>query len=54
MPRGFPRGAQQGQRIFGEGYVSVLRALTAVAMDLEALAINVRALQEKGFVEPEA
>lgn len=51
MTGGFPGGAEQSQRICGEGHVTVLGAFPAVAMDLEALALNVRHLQVKGFME---
>src|SRR5262249_50059336 len=51
---GFPVGPEQCQRIGGQGDVPVFGALTSVDMDLEALAINVRDLQEEGFLEPQA
>ena len=51
---GFPGGAEQRQRLCGEGHVTVLGTLAAVDMDLEALAIDVRDLQGEGFMEPEA
>ena len=51
---GFPGGAEQRERIFGQGDVPVFGPLAAVDMDLEALAIDVRDLQEEGFMEPEA
>src|SRR6266851_8215501 len=51
---GFPVGAEQSQRLGGQGHVTVLGTLAAVDMDLEALAINIRDLQGEGFMEPEA
>src|SRR2546427_10425487 len=51
---GFPVGAQQSQRIFGQGDVTVLGALSSVDMDLEALAVNIGDLKGEGFMEPEA
>jgi hypothetical protein len=51
---GFPGGAEQCQRLFGEGNVAVLGALAAVDMDLETWAINVGDLEEKGLVESES
>jgi len=51
---GFPGGAEQSQRICGQGDVPVLSTLTAVDMDLETLAIDVGDLQEEGFLEPES
>jgi hypothetical protein len=51
---GFPGGAQQSQRLGGQGDVPVLGALAAVDMDLEALAVNSGDLQGEGFMEPEA
>jgi hypothetical protein len=54
MPRGFPGGAQQRERISGQGDIPVLGALAAMDLDLEALTVTVRDLQEEGFVEPEA
>ena len=54
VPVGFPVGPQPHQGLFGQGDVAVFGALAAVDMDLEALAIDVRDLQEEGFMEPEA
>ena len=54
VPRRFPGGAQQREGLGGQGDVAVLGALAAVDMDLEALTINIRALEEEGFMEPEA
>jgi hypothetical protein len=51
---GFPVGAEQRQRISGQGHITVLGTLAAVDMDLEALAIDVSDLQGEGFMEPEA
>ena len=53
VPMGFPVGAEQRERICGQGDVPVLGPLAAVDMDLEALAINVGDLQEEGCLEPE-
>ena len=41
MTMGFPGGAEQSQRSGGQGDVTIVGALAAVDMDLEALAINV-------------
>src|SRR5262249_37177972 len=54
VPMGFPGGAQQSQRLFGERHVAVFGALAAVDMDVEALPVKVRDLQEEGCMEPEA
>jgi hypothetical protein len=51
---GFPVGAEQREGLCGQGDVPVFGALAAVDMDLEALAINVGALQGEGFLEPQA
>jgi hypothetical protein len=50
----FPVGAQQNERLFGQGDGPVLGALAAVDMDLEALPVNIGDLQGEGFMEPEA
>ena len=54
VPRGLPVSASQSQRICGQGDITVLGALAAVARDLEALAIAVGDLQGEGCMEPEA
>src|SRR5207247_814229 len=54
VPMGFPGGAEQDQRLFGEGDVPVFGALAAVDMDLETLAIAVGDLQGEGCMEPES
>ena len=54
VPVGFPGGAKQRQRLGGQGDIPVLSALPAMDMDLEALAIDVRAREGEGFREPEA
>jgi hypothetical protein len=54
MTMGFPGGAEQSQRLCGQGDVPVFGALATVDMDLEALAIDVRDLQEEGFMEPKS
>jgi hypothetical protein len=54
MSMGFPIGAEQREGLGGQGDVPVLGALTALAMDLEALAVNIGDLQGKGFMESEA
>jgi hypothetical protein len=51
---GVPGGAEERQRLGREGDVPVFRALAAVDMDLEALAIKVGDLEGEGFREPEA
>ena len=51
---GCPGGAEPHEGVFGPGDVPVLGALAAVAMDLEALPVHVRDLQEAGFMKPEA
>ena len=51
---GFPGGAEQDQRLFGEGNVPVFGALAAVDMDLETRAIAVGNLEEEGFVASES
>src|SRR2546429_5068474 len=43
VPVGFPVGAEQRQRLGGQRDVPVLGALPAMDMDLETLAIDVRA-----------
>jgi hypothetical protein len=54
VPRGFPGGAPQRQGLFGERTVTVLGALAAGDMALEALPVPGRALQEEGCMKPEA
>src|SRR5262249_26442916 len=54
VPRGLPRGAEQSQRLDGQGDIAVFGALPTVDMDLEALTIDVGALQEEGVVKPES
>ena len=54
VPMSFPGGAEQREGLGGQGDVAVFGALAAVDMDLEARAIDVRDLEEKGFLEPEA
>src|SRR5215813_5991557 len=51
---GFPVGAEQSERIFGQGDVAVLGTLTAMDMALQALPVNIGDLKGKGFMEPEA
>ena len=51
---GFPVGAEQSQRLDGQGDIAVFGALPTVDMDLEALTIDVGDLQEEGFVKPES
>jgi hypothetical protein len=51
---GFPVGAEESQRICGQGNIPVFGALPTMDMDLETLAINVRDLEREGFMEPEA
>ncbi len=51
---GFPVGAQQCERLGGQGDVPIFGALAAVDMDLQALTIDVGDLEEEGFMEPEA
>jgi hypothetical protein len=51
---GFPGGAEQREGLFGQGNVAVCSARAAVAMDLEALAINVGDLEGEGFMEPQS
>src|SRR5262249_31413217 len=54
VPVGFPIGAEQSERIFGQGDVPVLGTLPTMDMDLEALPVNIGDLERKGFMEPEA
>src|SRR5262249_49036082 len=54
VPVGFSVSAEEREGLFRQGDVAVFGALTAVDMDLEALAIDVRDLQEEGFMEPQA
>jgi hypothetical protein len=51
---GFPAGAEQSQRLDGQGGIAVFGALPTLDMDLEALTIDVGDLQEEGFVKPES
>ena len=51
---GFPVGAEQYEGLGGQGDVPVFGALATMDMDLEALTIDVRDLEEEGFMEPEA
>ena len=52
--RSFPGGAQQRERLGGQGDVAVFGALAAVDMDLEALAVNIGDLKVKGCMESES
>jgi hypothetical protein len=54
MTMGFPGGAEQSQRIGGQGDRAVFGALTTVDMDLEALPVHIGDLQGERFMEPEA
>ena len=54
MTMGFPVGAQQCERLFGQRDIPVFGTLTTMDMDLQALTIDVRDLEEEGFMEPEA
>jgi hypothetical protein len=54
VPMGFPVGAEQSQRLDGQGDIAVFGPLPTVDMDLEALTIDVGDLQEEGFVKPES
>ena len=47
VPVGFPGSAEQREGLFRQGDVAVFGALPAVDMDLEALAIDGRDLQER-------
>jgi hypothetical protein len=51
---GFPEGAEESEGIDGQGDVPVFGTLATMDMALEALAIDVRDLEEEGFMEPEA
>ena len=51
---GFPVGAQQRERICGQRDITVLGALAAMDMDLEALSVNIGDLKEEGCMEPKA
>jgi hypothetical protein len=51
MPMGLPGGAEQRERLGGQGDVAVFGALPTVDMDLQALTIDVGDLEEEGFVE---
>ena len=50
----FPVGAEQHKGLCGQGDVAVFGALATMAMALEALTIDVRDLQGKSLMEPEA
>jgi hypothetical protein len=52
MTMGFPGGAQQRASLGRQRDVPVLGPLAAVDRDLEAWAIDVRDLEEEGFMEP--
>jgi hypothetical protein len=54
VPRGFPVSAPQGEGLGGQRDVAIFGALAAMDRDVEARAVNVRALEEEGFLEPEA
>jgi hypothetical protein len=54
MTRGVPGGASQSAGICGQRDVPVCGALAAVAMDLEARAIEVGDLQGEGFLASES
>jgi hypothetical protein len=54
VPMGWPGGAEQRQRCFGEGDGPVFGALPTMAMALKTRAIDVGALEEEGCMEPEA
>jgi hypothetical protein len=51
---GFPGGAQPRERICGQRDITVLGALAAMDMDLEALFVHSGDLKEEGFMEPQA
>jgi hypothetical protein len=53
-PMGFPGGAEQSQRLDGQGDSAVFGALPTVDRALEALPIEVGALQAEGCVQPES
>jgi hypothetical protein len=50
---GFPGGAEQREGISRQGDGALFGAPVTMHMDLKALAINVRDLEEEGFMEPE-
>jgi hypothetical protein len=54
VPVGFPVAAEQREGLGGQGDIAIFGTLATMDMDLEALAINVRALEEEGVMEPEA
>jgi hypothetical protein len=54
VPGGLPGGAEASQRLGGQGDGPVFGALPAVAMALEALAVNVGDLQGEGLVAPQS
>jgi hypothetical protein len=54
VPVGFPGGAEERKGLGGPWNVSIFGPLAAMDMDLETRAVNVRDLEEEGFLEPEA
>jgi hypothetical protein len=54
VTRGFPGGAEQREGLGRQGDVAVFGALATMALDLEALAVNIGDLKEEGFMEPKA
>jgi len=54
VPVGFPVGAEQCERLFGQGDVPVLGVLPAMDMDLKAVPVNIGDLQGQSFMEPES
>jgi len=54
MTMGFPGGTQQREGLGGQGDVPVCGARATMDMDLKTLAIDVRDLQEEGFMQPES
>ena len=54
VPVSFPVAAEQREGLGGQGDVAICGARAPMDMDLEARAINVRDLEEEGFMEPEA
>jgi hypothetical protein len=54
VPRGCPGGAEQHKGLGGQGDGPVFGALATMAMDLEALTIDVRDLRGESRMEPEA
>jgi hypothetical protein len=51
---GFPVGAQQRERLGGQGDIAVFGALPTVDMHRKALAVNSGDLREEGCVKPES